>query len=247
MTRASRIAVERRGEASIIADLASCDPIGLRPLAPSGALARIALVQTSACLATGDDVAMDIRVGPGASLEIVELSATLAHPVPATRPPIRHVVQVDVGAAGRLLWLAQPLVLAAHTRLHRRLDVATAPDSRALLRETVVFGRSGEGPGAATTRVRITRDGRAVLDDALSTADPAVLRSTAVAGPARVLASLTLVGVGPPEPLAAGALRLGAQDTTLRRLGPDAVGVHAGLAPVESSWRQALLEAGVRA
>ncbi len=244
MTAAARIAVERRGGASIIAELAGCDPVGLRPLAPIGALARVAVVQTSACLVAGDDVATEVRVGPGASLEIVELSATLAHPVPAARPSIRQVMRVDVGAGGRLLWLAQPLVLAAHTRLQRRLDVATATGARVLLRDTVVFGRHDEGPGAATTRVRITRDGGAVLDDAVATADQAVLRSPAVAGAARVLASLTLVGVGAPEPLPTGALRLGAQDTTLRCLGPEAVAVAARLATVETEWHRALLGAG---
>ncbi len=245
MTGAARIAVERRGATSFIAELASCDPVGLRPLPPNGALARVALVQTSACLVAGDDVATEVRVGPGASLEIVELSATMAHPVPATRPGIRQVATVEVGAGGRLLWLAQPLVLAASTRLYRRLDVVVADGARALLRDIVVFGRSGERPGAATTRVRITRDGRAVLDDAVATADPAVLRSPAVAGSARVLASLTLVGVEAPEPPATGALSLGAQDTTLRCLGPEAVGVRARLATVEGAWRRALLEAGV--
>ncbi|MGI8624065.1 MAG: urease accessory protein UreD [Solirubrobacteraceae bacterium] len=144
MTAAARIAVERRGEDTLIAELASRAPVGLRPLPPLGALARVALVQTSACLVSGDDVAMDVRVGRGASLEVIELSATLAHPVPADRPPIRQVVRVDVSAGGQLLWLAQPLVLASRTRMDRRLDVATAAGSRALLGETVVFGRDGE-------------------------------------------------------------------------------------------------------
>lgn len=241
MTQAARVGVERRGAGSIIAELGSRAPVGLRPLPPIGRLARVALVQTSACLVGGDDVEMQVRVGPGASLEIIELSATLAHPVSAAMAAIRHSVEVEVCAGGRLLWLAQPLVLAAHTRMHRRLDVAVAGDSRILLGETVVFGREGEQPGAATTRMRITRDGRAVLDDSVATEDRAVLRSAAVTGAARVLASLTLVGVEAPEPPASGALRLGAQDTILRCLGPAAAGVHARLATVERSWRSALL------
>lgn len=79
------------------------------------------------------------------------------------------------------------------------------------------------------------------MDDALATEDRAVLRSPVVAGAARVVAALTLVGVAAPEPLAAGALRLGAQDTTLRCLGAVAVDVRARLAPVERAWRRALL------
>jgi len=243
LTPAARIAVERRGETSVIAELSSSAPVGLRPLSPVGPLARVALVQTSACLAAGDDVAMQVRVGPGASLEIVEISATLAHPVPATRTPIAQMVQVDLSTGARLLWLAEPLVLAAGTRMRRRLNVATATSSRALLGETVVFGRDGEEAGDARTRVRITRDARAVLDEGLATGDPAVLHSAAVAGAARVCAALTLVGVDPPQPLAAGALRLGPQDTTFRCLGSEAADTHARCATVASSWRRALLRA----
>ncbi len=221
-------------------ELDSRAPVGLRVLRAAGTVARVALVQTSACLVAGDDVALEVRVGAGASLELVELSATVAHPVPASRPEIRQATGVEVDAGGRLLWLAEPLVLAAATRLHRRLDVATAPGARVLLGETVVLGREGERPGAATTRVRITREGRAVLDDELATGDLGVLRSPVVAGEARVCAALTLVGVEAPEPLAAGALRLGRLDTTLRCLGARAVDVQARLAPVARAWRLVL-------
>lgn len=233
--------VAPRGETSVICELASCAPVGLRPLAPVGALARVALVQTSACLVAGDDVAIEVEVGPGASLEIVELSATLAHPVPAARPGITQAARIEVGAGGRLLWLARPLILAAGTRLQRRADVAMAHGARALLGDTVIFGREGEGPGVATLRVRITRDGRAVLADAVATGDPAVLRSAAVAGRAHVLAALTLAGLAAPEPAPAGALRLGERDTTLRDLGDSVVDMHARLAPVVRAWRAALL------
>lgn len=240
MTRSACLTVARRGAASVITELASRAPVGLRPLAPAGTRARVAVVQTSACLVAGDDVVLEVRVGPGASLEIVELSATLAHPVTAKLPAIRQTIRVEVGADGRLLWLAEPLILAAATRMHRRLDVTTATGSRALLGESVVLGRDGEHPGAATTRLRITRDGRAVLDDSLRTDDAAVLRCDAVVGTARVCASLTLVGVDAPDPLPAGALRLEAQGTTLRCLGAGAVEVRARLAPVASAWGRVL-------
>lgn len=239
----ARIVVERRDGASVVTVLDSRAPVGLRPLGPPGATARVALVQTSACLVAGDDVALDVRVGPGASLELVELSATVSHPVPAGRPAITQATRAGVDAGGRLLWLAEPLVIAAGTRLRRRLDVAAAPGARVLLGDTVVLGRDGERPGAATSRVRITRDGRAVLDDELATADPGVLRSPVVAGDARVCAALTLAGVAAPQPLPPGALRLGAQDTTLRCLGAGAADVHARVATVVTAWRRALSSA----
>lgn len=243
MTPPARIVVERRAGASVVTVLDSRAPVGLRPLGQYGASARVAVVQTSACLVGGDNVALEVRVGTGASLELVELSATLAHPVAVDRPGIRQATRVEVGAGGRLLWLAEPLVIAAGTRLHRRLDVVTAPGARVLLGETVVLGRDGERPGAATSRVRITREGRAVLDDELATGDSGVLRSPVVAGEARVCAALTLAGVAAPEPLPAGALRLGAQDTTLRCLGSGAADVHVRVAAVATAWRRVLSRA----
>lgn len=239
---AARIVVTRRAGASVVVELESRTPVGLRPLNRGGAVARVAVLQTSGGLAAGDDVALDVCVGPGAALVLVELSATLAHPVRAAQPGIRQLVRARVGDGGRLVWLGEPLILAAGTHLARRVGIDLAGSARVLLGETVVFGRDREDAGTAHCRTRIVRDSRPLLDETLVTGDESILRSAAVAGAARVGAALTLAGVAPPLPLPAAAMALGERDTTLRVLATDAVDAAARLAAVADAWGGALAD-----
>lgn len=157
----ARIVVAQRAGVSAVVELDSRAPVGLRPLAVEGdrTVARVAIVQTSGSLVVGDDVALDVHVGPAAALELVELSATLAHPVQAEQPGIHQSVRARVGDGGWLVWLGEPLILAAGTRLARDVGIDLAGGARVLLGETIVFGRDGEDAGTAHCRTRIVRDG----------------------------------------------------------------------------------------
>ncbi|MDQ3632630.1 MAG: urease accessory protein UreD, partial [Actinomycetota bacterium] len=110
--------------------LCSHPPLAFRPLPASGATARVALLQSAACLVEGDDVHLSVAVGPGAALEVVELSATLAHPV--GEGSVRLGTDARVAAGGRLIWCEQPLIVAAGTDLEREVRLALAGDARAL-------------------------------------------------------------------------------------------------------------------
>lgn len=234
----ARVVVARRAGVNVVVELDSRAPVGLRPLQSRDdrAPARVAIVQIAGGLAGGDDVRLDVQVGAGATLELVELSATLAHPVAAPRPAIHQAVRIHVGAGGRLQWLAEPLILSAGTRLARHVGLDLEDGGRALLGETVVLGRDGEAPGQARCRTRIIRDGRPIFDDTVVTGDDTVSQSAAVIGAARVCAALTLVGVAPPLPLPAGAMSLTGRDTTLRVLAGETVDSSARLAVVADAW-----------
>ncbi len=235
-----RLEVVRRGTASVVQMLRSHPPLALRPLPSSGATARVAIMQSAACLVEGDDVRLSVTVGPGAALEVVELSATLAHPV--AERAVRLRTDVEIGAGGRLIWCEQPLIVAARTDLVREVRLTLGVDARALHGEALVLGRDGEDPGRASSRLRVTRDGTAVLDETVTLGAGTAWASPAVLGSARSLTAMTLLGVPPsPVTLPSDALVLAGGDVALRRLAPGRRLQVTELARVRAAWTAAVL------
>ena len=204
---------------TVVRELRSCGPIGLRELRDEGdGVVRVALVQTSAILVGGDDVGLDVEVGPGAALVLRELSATLAHPMARGVPPARQRLRVCVAAGGRAVVAEEPVIVAGDARLVREVRIDLAQDARVLHRDTLVLGRHDETGGSARAHMRVTRDGLPLLDDTVDTSR-ATARSPAVLGTARVVAGLALFGA-PPRVLPRDAFALSPRDTLLRRLAP---------------------------
>jgi len=235
-----RLEVVRRGTLSVVQVLRSHPPLALRPLPPSGATARVAIVQSAGCLVEGDDVRLSVAVGAGAALEVVELSATLAHPVAARAVALR--TDAEVGAGGRLVWCEQPLIVAARTDLKREVRLTLAGGARALHGETLVLGRDGEDPGRARSRLRVTRAGAAVLDETLLVGPGTAWASPAVLGSARAVTGMTLLGVPPGAvALPPDAFVLAGGDAALRRLAPGRRLQVSELARVRAAWTAAVL------
>jgi urease accessory protein len=222
-----------RHGATILADLRPAAPWAPRPLPPAGRTARVALVQTTATLCAGDAVALDVTVAAGAALELVETGATVAHDARGG-PPARVRIHVRLGAGARLTWLARPLVLAAGCAVERTTDVTLAAGARALLRETVVLGRSGEQPGALSASTRATLAGRPLLHERLDTRDPALLRSPVVAGDAATVDAIALLGQRAPD--LPGTSQLHGTGTIWRALSSRATDPDAAAGPVIAAW-----------
>ncbi|HST40573.1 MAG TPA: urease accessory protein UreD [Conexibacter sp.] len=209
------------GTRTILRDLRPATPWAPRPL-PSDSIATgggavVALVQTAATLLSGDDCAIELELGPGAALTMIETGATIAHHV-RDGPPARLRVRIALGAGARLEWLARPLVLAAGCDLRRTTTVELAAGARALLRETVVLGRSGEQPGRLDATLRASHTGRALLHERLDTAAPRLLRSPVVAADATTLDAVLLLGArGADLP---GSTQLSGPGTLWRALHP---------------------------
>ena len=128
-------------------------------------LARVALVPEQAVLLAGDRVGVTIRVGTGRSLEIVEPGGTVAYAMRGSAASWDVTVEVEDG--GCLIWDGQPFVVAKGADVSRSLSVSLATAARVVLRETLVLGRSGEGPGRLLTRTEVHRDGVPVLVEEL--------------------------------------------------------------------------------
>jgi len=129
---------------------------------------RVALVPEQAVLLAGDQVTVSVRVGAGQSLEVVEPGGTVAY---AMRGSVaRWDVRIEIEEGGCLVWHGEPFVVSEGADVRRSLRVELAPDSRMVLRETLVLGRTGEGPGRLLARTDVHRDGLPVLVEELDSA-----------------------------------------------------------------------------
>jgi urease accessory protein len=240
VTGAVSIRAELGGHGTVITELSGTEPWRPCILPRAVGAARVALVQTSATVLAGDDLELSVGVGEGAALELVELAATLAHDVRGGSAAVVRV-GVEVAAGGSLVWLGEPLIVAAGARVRRTASLEIDLGGRALLGERVVLGRAREHPGALVTRTRITCDGLPLLDETLDTRNREILTSAVVAGGARMVAGLTLAGVRDPEP-PAGAMHAHGPATLWRSVG-DAQAGGGWPALLAARWRQLVMEA----
>ncbi len=232
--------MRRQGGRAIVAELSGTEPWHPRVLASEGRVARVALVQSTASLLGGDDVRLAVELEDGCALELVELGATVVHHA-RDGPVTRLRAEVGLGRDARLVWLAQPLILAVGCDLRRETRISLAVSARMLLREAFVLGRVGEQPGCATAHTRITLDGAALLEETVDTTDAAILRSAVVAGDARMIDAFTLAGVrdeaAPPE-----ALQAHGAATLWRGLGPASGRRDDAASALGARWRRICLE-----
>jgi len=170
--------------------------------------AVVSLVPEGAMLLAGDHVRVELRVGPGARLDVVEPAGTVAYPMHAT-PGACAVWEVDVrlDEGASLRWLSQPFVVAEGAVVRRSTRVAMGAGSRLLLRETIVLGRAGEAPGTLSSSLRVADPDRPVVveDLDLGPAAPPLLL-----GRSRVLDTLLLLGEPVPGGTDQGRLDLDA-------------------------------------
>lgn len=158
-------------------------------LGARGPSLHLALVPERALLLAGDDVALDVTVGDGVHLHLVETAGTVAYDMRGGAA--RWEVRATVGDGAGLVHEALPWVSAQGSAVQRSLDLGLAGSASALLRETLVLGRHGEHPGVLRSRTRVHRDGNPVLVEDLD--------ATGLA-PSRVLDAVYAFGI-PSEPV----------------------------------------------
>ena len=153
--------------------------------------AKVALVATTALLLGGDQVDLQLRVGPGAWLEIVETAGTVAYD--ANGQPSSWNVDVVIEDGGLLLWHGEPFVVSdgANTMRHSSFEMGEA--AAMCVRETIVLGRTGEIGGSVRVRNRVRR-GHPVLVEDLDLTDRSTRELPGVIGGATVLDTVTLIG-----------------------------------------------------
>lgn len=153
-----------------------------------------AFVPTQAGPLAGDEDRTRIVVGPGATLIVEPVAATLALPG-AARTLL--ALDVTVRAGGRLVLHEAPLIVAAGAFVERRVALTLELGAIAALRETVVLGRDEEQPGTLDSTMRATLDARPLLHDALRLGPGRADEHVALAPGHRVVGTACLLGVAP--------------------------------------------------
>lgn len=197
-------------------------PFRVITLAVDDDSAWVALVPDRALLLAGDSVGISITVADGLALHVQETSGTVAYDMRGSSASWRCEAWVGDGAG--LVLDSLPWVSSQGSRVNRSLSVDLAGSASLLARETLVLGRSGEGPGALIACTSITREGRPVLVEELSSAHLA---------PYRIVDSV--LAIGHSTPISSRAMVLDSGDRLWRRLGREAHLTAADLDPVWAS------------
>ncbi|NQX26506.1 urease accessory protein UreD [Microbacteriaceae bacterium VKM Ac-2854] len=194
--------------------------------------ARIALVAGGALLLGGDRIDIAVTVGDGCTLELEDIGGTVAYGADGVAS--FWEVEITVGADARLSWAGLPLVVSDGADVHRCTRIRLAPGAVALVRESLLLGRSGERGGRARIRTSVTDSVGPVLEEALDIdgAHPV----PGVLGGHRVFDSIVCAGLRPTSASVVGSsvMALDEPGAVARFLGAAA---HAStLAPVWNEW-----------
>jgi urease accessory protein len=204
-----------------------------RPLPSIDAAARVALLQPTAALLRGDALAITVELGAGARLELVEVAAMVAHPTRGG-PSASLRVTIRLGPKSSLEWDAKPLVLCAGCDLRRTIAIELEGGAAVLLRDTLVFGRAAEPPGAFRTQTVASYERAPLHHEALDTTEIDVFRSEAVVGEARVLDAVSIYGA---RRQGQGVLQLAGPGSMLVVAAPTAADAGKVLDPAFRNWR----------
>lgn len=144
----------------------------------------------------GDELCVDVRVGPGASLTVRTVAASVV--LRGTGKPSQLAIRADVGVGGCLTWLPEPTVAAAGCDHVTSTIVGLAPTARLMLREELLAGRHGETSGVVRSTLTVSRLDVPVLAQTLTLGESASPPGV----PSRAIGSLLTVGEPGAEPSA---------------------------------------------
>ncbi|MGI5245007.1 urease accessory protein UreD [Dactylosporangium sp. CA-139066] len=155
MRASARIVAERESARTVLRVLKGEAPLLPRRTGPN----EVHIVGGAAGPLGGDDLSLEVEVGPGAELWLRTVAASVALP---GRDGAESCLSVHatVGEGGFLAFLPEPIVAAARCRHHNVSVVSVAGDARLLWREEAVFGRHGEPSGDLRLSTTIRRNAR---------------------------------------------------------------------------------------
>ena len=196
--RPTRISVEPSGTGARFALLDQGLYLAPRPVsggsAPGQRHLRVALIGIHMMLLGGDDVRIQLAVGPGVTLEVIEPAGMVAYDADGRQS--RWCLDAVLGEGSALIWSGAPFVAAAGSNVLRETRVQLAAEAGFLLRETLVLGRSGEDAGPLRSVTRVSGDGTEYLFEDLDLHGMRH-RAVGVLGSSKVLSSVTAAGWRP--------------------------------------------------
>jgi urease accessory protein len=190
----ARVEVVRRDGRDVLVDVRSEPPLTVRAAGD-----RVLVVGSAAAPVGGDELTLDVVVGPGARLSLGTVAATIAWPGVGNAWSAQDVHAV-VGTGGHLRWVPEPLVAVAGCRHRTTTTVDLAANATMWMVEEVSLGRRGEPPGDLVVGWRVDRDGRPLVHHAerLGPGAPGWGSAVTTGGHRHLLAALA-VGLAVPD------------------------------------------------
>ena len=181
-------------------------PLLLRRTGPrTGGDVTVHLVGGAAGPLRGDDLRLDIEIGPGAGLTVRSVAAQLALPGRPGAPASQLKIRASVAAGATLRWLPEPLIAAAGCDHRAVTEVEVAAGGDLLWRDDLVCGRHDEPSGSVHTDLTIRYAGSTLYRHELTVGPQAPGWSgAAVLGGGRAVGSLVLAGPELPDPALLG-------------------------------------------
>lgn len=190
-------------------------------LASDSTGARVSLVPDGALLLAGDAIVIDVSVGAGARLEVVEPAGTVAYGMDGASAS--WDVSIDLAPAASVVWAGEPFVVCEGACVARSTTVRMGWDSVLAMRETLVLGRHGERPGGIRQDFRASgQNGAPILHESLELGPES---SPLLLGGGRVVGSVLALGHRLPRDSGATGvthLELAALGSVSRAAGRDA-------------------------
>jgi len=123
---------------SIVTRLEDSPPVAIRRCQDA-----FYLVATAAGPIGTDRVAIDVEVGPGATLAMRSVGAMIAYT--GSGASLQISAAVEEGAT--LMWLPEPMIVTGHCSLDVRSTIVVADAATVVWREELLLGRYEESPG----------------------------------------------------------------------------------------------------
>jgi urease accessory protein len=193
----AKVEVARRGSRDMVVDARSEPPMSIR-CTPG----RILVVGSAAAPVGGDELEIDVIVGPGATARFGTAAATVVWPGPGGAASSQRT-RIVVAENGHVEWRPEPMVSVAGSVHRTRTDVDLSATATAWIVEETSLGRSGECSGRLDLELRVTRDGTPLVHHVEHLGPDVPGWGSAVhVGPARHLLTGLMVGPLAGDPLA---------------------------------------------
>lgn len=195
MTGPTRLSVQRTGGRSRVRR--TTGHLTARIMDQDADGARVGLLATQALLLSGDDVRIEVDVAPGAWLDVVETTGTVAYEGDS---PSSWTIDATVGDEAVLTWAGKPFVVSDGITTHRDTRIRLHGTGRVLIQEKIVLGRAGQTGGDLTTSLNATDDTGPVQVEHLDLTRHA-RGMPGVLGTLRSLDTVTALGWSPEPPI----------------------------------------------
>ena len=129
------------------------------PLAHGGTLLH--LHNLSGGVLGGDQLGMEIEVGPGARVQLTTTGATRLYRSRPNIPPARQVCRVQVQAGGLLEYVPDQLIPFAGSRYQQTTEIELAEDAGLFWWETIAPGRLAHGESFAYEQLQFAMEVKA--------------------------------------------------------------------------------------